>query len=198
MSSTLFVDASSQTMCSINAHFQSIEILPTKSPETIWDGNNVGQHEVSDTLSNTEDIAVSKEYEEEYSIKVKKEEIQRRLHPKTKEDFALLYSEMEIWRAEQNDFNSKKKRLLDETKILRKIHALRQNAVKNWRKKKMLKLLESSTQPKLWTLKNGDVIEVETPCTIRAEKLTILYEKLRNENNRKGEEDSYGFFVDIT
>ena len=120
-----------------------------------------------------------------------KVEVERRMNPRSFKDFEILYNELENWRQHEtrrikNDASlSEKERLtqlaqlLDkETTLLQTIDRLKITANKENRGKRIKKMLELMSEPKLWQMSDGDVAEVHTPFTTRAKELRELYNGL--------------------
>lgn len=118
-------------------------------------------------------------------------EVQRRMNPKSFRDFEILYNELENWRLhetrrikEDPNLDEKAKKvslaqLLDkETTLLQTIDRLKITANKDNRQKRIKKMLELMSEPKLWQMSDGDVTEVHTPFTVRAKELRELYNGL--------------------
>lgn len=137
---------------------------------------------------------------EEEEIKVLKEErkkqfeLNRRMNPKTNEDFGILYEELEIWRRNQIEtINEKSKNEMEkrenlkellrkEVKLLQTIDRLKISANKEKKIEKINKKLLKMSSPKIVKAKDGTKINVETPFTIRAKELMELYHGLNTKN----------------
>lgn len=137
---------------------------------------------------------------------LKLRELERRLQPKTRKDFEILYSELECWRREERikieekDSSAENKKLMacrlleKETWLLRKIDRLRVKAMDSWKCKRRDTILALMSQPKQWELSNGDLAKVHTPFTTRAMELKHLYETLID-YNLNGEKDEYTSYL---
>ena len=121
--------------------------------------------------------------ETEIAEKFRRHEIQRRLHPKTKEDFRLVMADIRKWAEINKQEISGTLRLVQQLEKLR-IHANQQ------RKKELIgNFLDQMTRPKLWTQKStGTVTEVETPEISRNKELVQLHKLLEMGNATKTEE----------
>jgi len=120
-----------------------------------------------------------------------KREIERRMHPRTFEDFSVLYSELEAWRLnETKRINNSgfdeatrhaalRELLHKETKLLQTIDKLKIQAHSHNRDAKIKKSLESMAKPKVWAQSDGETTTVHTPFTTRAKELMDLYNGLR-------------------
>jgi hypothetical protein len=120
-----------------------------------------------------------------------KREVERRMHPRTFEDFSILYRELESWRLNEakriqaSGFDEATQRaaqrelLQKETKLLQTIDKLKITAHATNRDAKIKKKLESMSQPKVWAQSDGETTTVHTPFTTRAKELMDLYSGLR-------------------
>ena len=124
-----------------------------------------------------------------------KREIERRMHPKTFEDFEILRNELDAWR----DIETKKIKdaklngelteeemqkalhqlLIKETKLLQTIDRLKNSASTTNREDRIEKMLQAMSAPKMWKRKDGRYTEVVTPLTTRAKELMDLYHGLK-------------------
>ena len=107
-----------------------------------------------------------------------KEEIQRRMHPQTGQDFDLLYNELEAWRLQETrrikegDADEAEKGaeleqlLLKEQKLLQTIDRLHIQASEENREKRIRSALESMSAPKRWQMSDGEIAQA---CRDRAE-----------------------------
>jgi hypothetical protein len=121
-----------------------------------------------------------------------KVEVERRMNPRSFKDFEILYNELENWRLHEtrrikdasNGLSEAEQmtelaQLLDkETTLLQTIDRLKLTANKENRGKRIKKMLELMSEPKLWQMSDGDVAEVHTPFTTRAKELRELYNGL--------------------
>jgi len=133
-----------------------------------------------------EEEAQKAEAEERHKL-----EIQRRMHPHTYEDFDILYSELEAWRAQETrrintESTSEEERLaalqqlvLKEQKLLQTIDRLRLQADEENRDKRIRSVLQLMSAPKRWQMSDGEIAQVHTPFTTRAKELMELYNGLR-------------------
>jgi hypothetical protein len=120
-----------------------------------------------------------------------KREVERRMHPRTFEDFNVLFKELEAWRVAEtkriatSDFDEATRReaqrelLQKETKLLQTIDKLKIQANGQNRDAKIKKTLESMAKPKVWAQNDGETTTVHTPFTTRAKELMDLYSGLR-------------------
>jgi len=118
-------------------------------------------------------------------------EVERRMHPKTFEDFNVLFKELEAWRLNEakrihdSGFDEVSRRaaqrelLHKETKLLQTIDKLKIQAHTQNRDAKIKKRLETMSQPKVWAQGDGETTTVHTPYTTRAKELMDLYSGLR-------------------
>jgi len=120
-----------------------------------------------------------------------KREIQRRMHPRTYEDFEILYNELEAWRLQEtrriqeSEMTEEECRaeqeglLLKQQKLLQTIDRLRLQASEENRDIRIRSSLQLMAAPKRWQMSDGDVAQVHTPFTTRAKELMELYNGLR-------------------
>jgi hypothetical protein len=113
-------------------------------------------------------------------------EVERRMHPRTVKDFAVLYDELEAWRLQETqrihdaDIPPHEKQfalqelLKKETKLLQTIDKLQLQASKENRTRAVEGTLAAMAGDKLW-----GTVNVETPYTIRAKELRDLYNGLQ-------------------
>ena len=124
-------------------------------------------------------------------------EMERRIRPKTSEDFELLYGELEQWRVRETakveaefppETDARRlamsRLLAKETELIRTIGRLRIAANNANRERRVERALEDMSQTKRWERKDGSLVEVDTPFTVRARELARLYDALRLETRR--------------
>jgi hypothetical protein len=120
-----------------------------------------------------------------------KREVERRMHPRTFEDFNVLHRELEAWRRneakriatsgadEETRRAAQRELLLKETKLLQTIDKLKIQAQTTNRDAKIKRKLETMSKPKVWAQNDGETTTVHTPFTTRAKELMDLYSGLR-------------------
>mmetsp|Transcript_15345 Transcript_15345/g.42064 ORF Transcript_15345/g.42064 Transcript_15345/m.42064 type:complete len:522 (+) Transcript_15345:152-1717(+) len=120
-----------------------------------------------------------------------KREVERRMHPRTFEDFSTLYKELEAWRLNEDKrikssgfdeatrHAAQRELLHQETKLLQTIDKLKIQAHSQNRDAKIKRKLEAMAQPKVWAQHDGETTTVHTPFTTRAKELMDLYNGLR-------------------
>jgi len=119
-------------------------------------------------------------------------EIQRRLNPKSQEDFSTLYKELNAYRLKETeriksrtDWSSEKKQLglkellHKETKLLQTIDRLKITAAHQNREERIKQLLGDMAAPKRFKRPDGRVTEVHTLFSTRAKELMDLYHGLK-------------------
>lgn len=118
------------------------------------------------------------------------EDVERRLHPRTAEDFAILYDEVEAWRVaetakikagipdEAGQKDALSLLLERETVLLGNIERLRTRANRLNSDDGVTKRLSKMAAPKVWRLGDGTRALVQTPYTSRAQELKALYDGL--------------------
>jgi hypothetical protein len=115
-----------------------------------------------------------------------KREFDRRMNPKTKEDFEVLYHALEMWRIDEltkiNETTSGPERkaalcglLEQEAQLIasigqHKILANQENKVASTRK-----LLDNMAAPRRWIAFDGRATEMDTPYSLRAHQLKEMY-----------------------
>lgn len=117
-------------------------------------------------------------------------EIERRMHPRTPEDFEVLYSELEAWRLQEtqkineSEMSTAERKvalaqlLNKEVKLLQTIDRLKLSAGTENKDDKVRKKLETLASSKKWGMSDGSLKEVDTPFTVRARELMELYNGL--------------------
>eukprot|EP00111_Clytia_hemisphaerica_P006283 TCONS_00018189-protein len=117
-------------------------------------------------------------------------EFERRMKPRTKADFDLLYSALEKWRQEEierintNHSGPERKAALvglleQETYLIQSIERHRINADRNNEEAHILRTLEKAGSAKFWRAYDGQVTQMSTQHTIRAKELKDLYGSLQ-------------------
>jgi len=116
-----------------------------------------------------------------------KKEIERRMQPRTQEDFKVLYQELEIWRNNEtqkiknNDSLNDEERnialnvlLKKEVRLLQTIDRLKNQAGVRNKQERVVSFLETISAPKRWVKNDGQAVIVDTPFTTRARELYDL------------------------
>ncbi|TPX55201.1 hypothetical protein PhCBS80983_g05521, partial [Powellomyces hirtus] len=126
----------------------------------------------------------------ELAEKKRRREVESRVHPKSAKDFEVLYNGLETWRQQEtikiNAANySEPARLaaladlLDqEAALIQKIDRLQIAANEENRERRIVRLLDSMSSSKKWTVGKLGTVQVDTPHTIRARELKDLYHAL--------------------
>lgn len=140
-----------------------------------------------------EDKRKREEWEREEEIRKRKDkedrfrkEFERRMNPKTKEDFDLLYSALEKWRKEELGkidatlTGAERKAALcqlmeQETQLIASIGRHKMDANIESKSKSIQSFLEKAAAPKKWKGPDGGQTEMDTPYTIRARELRDIY-----------------------
>jgi hypothetical protein len=147
--------------------------------------------QAADLLREREEAAAAMFAEEERAAQEAAEkharDIERRMHPRSAEDFGVLYDEVEAWRtaetsrihAEISDPAAQKDAfaalLAKEQALLGTIERLRAVANKENREKRISEFMSALAQPKAWSTSTGDVVVVDTPFVVRARELRDLF-----------------------
>lgn len=136
------------------------------------------------------------EWEKQEEIRKKKEkadrikkEFERRMNPKSKEDFDLLYHALETWRQEElerinNTLHGAERKaalcmLLDqETQLISAIGRHKLEADSENKDKRIQSFLDKAAAPKKWKGFDGKSTEMDTPFTIRAKELRDIYNSI--------------------
>ncbi|CAM9853515.1 unnamed protein product, partial [Chrysoparadoxa australica] len=120
----------------------------------------------------------------------KDREMKRRMHPKTVEDFEILYNEMHQWRQaeaqriNESEMNASDRKaahmtlLAKQTRLLQTIDRLKHKAVGASKSSRINRILSLMSKSKLWEMSGGEVAEISTPWTTRAQELHDLYRAL--------------------
>jgi hypothetical protein len=134
-----------------------------------------------------------KEEEEKLKEELKnKKEIERRMHPKTANDFILLRKELDVW-VNSETVRIKSSNLSDEDKnialqellhkeisLLQTIEKLKISANKENRTETIQEFLKKMSADKIWQLSDGHSIKVATVLTKTAEKLEEQFKNLNS------------------
>mmetsp|Transcript_42450 Transcript_42450/g.51468 ORF Transcript_42450/g.51468 Transcript_42450/m.51468 type:complete len:531 (+) Transcript_42450:224-1816(+) len=121
----------------------------------------------------------------------RRREIERRMRPRTSDDFEILYNELEAWRLQETqkineaglpepERHAALQQLLHkETKLLQTIDRLKISANSENRDTRIAHTLADMAAPKQWEVSDGTTVEVHTPFTTRSKELMQLYNGLR-------------------
>jgi hypothetical protein len=134
-----------------------------------------------------------KEEEEKLKEELKnKKEIERRMHPKSSNDFILLRKELDAW-VKNETVRIKSSNLSDEDKnialqellhkeisLLQTIEKLKISASKENRTENIQQFLKKMSADKIWQLSDGHSIKVATVLTKTAEKLEEQFKNLNS------------------
>ncbi|XP_071807363.1 IQ motif and ubiquitin-like domain-containing protein [Asterias amurensis] len=142
------------------------------------------------------DLAQRMEWERKEAIRKVKEkedrirrEFEKRMNPRTKEDFDLLYHALEKWRKEELDqinaaLSGPKRKaalchLLDqETQLIASIGRHKLEADTDNKQRAIQSFLDKAAAPKKWRAFDGKFTEMDTAYTIRARELRDIYKSL--------------------
>jgi hypothetical protein len=121
----------------------------------------------------------------------REEEMTRRLHPQSNDDFARLYNEVDAWRKEEVEkiktrtvansldrTQAMNEVLFNETQVLQSIRKLKVAAKVTTHETKTQRLLSLMAQPHRWQCSDGKTAYVQTPEVLRAKELMDLYSAL--------------------
>ncbi|XP_040267691.1 IQ and ubiquitin-like domain-containing protein [Bufo bufo] len=136
------------------------------------------------------------EWEEKEELRKRKEkeerlgkEYERRMNPKSKEDFELLYHALELWRNEEveriNQIYTGAERkaalcalLEQETHLISSIGRHKIDAGEENQQKTIQNLLNKCCEPKRWKAFDGKTTEMDTQFTLRARELRDIYSSI--------------------
>ncbi|XP_041072081.1 IQ and ubiquitin-like domain-containing protein isoform X2 [Carcharodon carcharias] len=134
------------------------------------------------------------ELEQELKVKMEKQnyikkQYERRMNPKTKEDFDLLFHALEVWKQEElSNINRtltgpERKAALytlleQEAQLIASISRHKVDAAKETGPKLIQNLLNKCADPIRWKAYDGRVTEMDTPFTIRARELRDIYNSI--------------------
>ncbi|XP_069485205.1 IQ motif and ubiquitin-like domain-containing protein [Ambystoma mexicanum] len=131
-----------------------------------------------------EEIRKMKEREERL-----KREHDRRMNPKTREDFEILYHTLEMWRLEEverinNTLTGAERKaalcalLEQETQLIASIERYKLDANVENHKEAIQSFLDKCSQPKKWKGFDGRTMNMHTQYTIRARELRDIYNSI--------------------
>uniref|UniRef100_A0A8C6YLB5 IQ motif and ubiquitin domain containing n=1 Tax=Nothoprocta perdicaria TaxID=30464 RepID=A0A8C6YLB5_NOTPE len=136
------------------------------------------------------------EWEAQDELRKKKEkeeklqsEYRRKLNPRTKEDYELLYRALEVWRQEETERINKsltgtqRKAALcglleQEAKLIASIGRYKLDTDEENRQKTILRFLGKCAEPKRWKAFDGKITEMDTQHTLRARELLEIYRSI--------------------
>ncbi|NXB10091.1 IQUB protein, partial [Cnemophilus loriae] len=157
-------------------------------------------------------LRLAQEAQEELWKKREKEEklrreYERKLNPKTKEDFELLYHDLELWMQEETErinrtlTGAERKTALcalldEETQLIACIGMHKLDANVENQQKAILQLLElyklflKCAQPRRWKAFDGKITEMDTQNTLRGKELLEIYRSISTKDIPKDERTS--------
>ncbi|NWW74083.1 IQUB protein, partial [Climacteris rufus] len=163
-----------------------------------WHAKNLVQN-----LMEQKNLRLAQEAQEELRKKREKEEklrreYERKLNPKTKEDFELLYHDLELWMQEETErinrtlTGAERKAALcalleEETQLIACIGMHKLNANKENQQQAILHLLEKCAQPRRWKAYDGKITEMDTKDTLRGKELLEIYRSISTKDIPKDE-----------
>ncbi|XP_063165629.1 IQ and ubiquitin-like domain-containing protein [Candoia aspera] len=143
-----------------------------------------------------EQLRLRMEWEREEELRKQREkelnmlrEYNRRMHPKTKDDFELLYHALELWRQEEvehinSTFTGAVRKaalcglLEKETQLIASIGRHKISVAEENQEKAILSFLEKCAEPKRWKAFDGRTTEMDTQFTLRARELLEIYRSI--------------------
>ncbi|NXS35395.1 IQUB protein, partial [Pomatostomus ruficeps] len=154
-------------------------------------------------------LRLAREAQEELQKKREKEEklrreYDRKLNPKTKQDFELVYHDLELWMQEEIERTNRtltgaeRKAALcalleEETELIACIGMHKLNANLENQQKAILHLLEfyklflKCAQPRRWKAFDGKITEMDTQSTLRGKELLEIYRSISTKDIPKDE-----------
>lgn len=194
----LYLDDSRDKVIVAKEYFTSQKLLALQRIKTIeiqrcWRGY-IARCRASNARVQVFEYTHKAEIEHENMLETLKEvqnkEMDRRVNPRTKADFALLYNELDAWKTAEierikstTDPGPERTKALsalleNHTKGLQNIDQLKLKASKEAKEENTKKMLEMMAQPQLWQLSTGTVAQVHTTSTYKAKELLTLYKSL--------------------
>ncbi|XP_048156369.1 IQ and ubiquitin-like domain-containing protein isoform X1 [Corvus hawaiiensis] len=166
-----------------------------------WHAINLAQN-----LMEQKRLRLAREAQEELQKKREKEEklireYEKKLNPKTKEDFELLYHDLELWMQEETArinrtlSGAERKAALcalleEETELIACIGMHKLNANVENQQKAILQLLGKCAQPRRWKAFDGKITEMDTQNTLRGKELLEIYRSISTKDIPKDERTS--------
>ncbi|NWQ66871.1 IQUB protein, partial [Neopipo cinnamomea] len=163
-----------------------------------WHAINVVQN-----LREQKKLWLEWEAQEESRKKKEKEEklrreYERKLNPRTKEDFELLYHDLELWMQEETEWinrtltGAERKAALcalleREAQLIACFERHKLNANEENQHKAVLQLLDKCAQPKRWKAYDGKITEMDTQDTLHARELLEIYRSISAKDIPKDE-----------
>ncbi|XP_015484663.1 IQ and ubiquitin-like domain-containing protein isoform X2 [Parus major] len=140
-----------------------------------------------------EDLQKKREKEEKL-----RREYEKKLNPKTKEDFELLYHDLELWVQEETGrinrtlSGAERKAALcalleEETQLIACIGMHKQDANVENQQKAIMQLLVKCAQPRRWKAFDGKITEMDTQSTLRGKELLEIYRSINTKDIPKDE-----------
>jgi len=194
----LYLDDKQDVVITSKPYFTSQRLLALKRVKTIeiqrcWRGYMARclAEKIKDKIRGFEGKAKAESEIFAATLKERKDhELNRREHPVSKIDFAILFNELDEWRRNEitkikmstspgkNRTKAMYEVLETETKGLQNIDKLKAIAAKESKAEMTQKMLELMSQPQLWQLSTGDVAHVHTSATTKAKDYLTLYKLL--------------------
>ncbi|XP_058661058.1 IQ and ubiquitin-like domain-containing protein [Ammospiza nelsoni] len=148
-------------------------------------------------------LRLAQEAQEELQKKWEKEEklireYEKKLNPKTREDFELLYHDLELWMQEETErinrtlTGGKRKAALfalleEETELIACIGMHKLSANLENQQKAILHFLGKCAQPRRWKAFDGKITEMDTPNSLRGKELLEIYRSINTKDIPKDE-----------
>lgn len=164
-----------------------------KSISTETEPCDLEKYMINDDTRTTPSFNDGELQEEEDDVFHQNHELQRRLNPKTVEDFDQLQAELIQWKHRQerkilmtarNPSHKKEltNKLLDqESKLIRKIDTLKSAACETWKMERLEKVMEKMAQAKEWSVESGVPVTVDTPEIVHAREMKGVFAELKKD-----------------
>jgi hypothetical protein len=195
----LLVDESKDKILEARPYFSADQLWQLKANKSLviqchtrgWFARRVASELRRQLLEQQEFIKDQAELRAKESEEARRKEMERRMHPRTAEDFEVLHRELEAWRLKEtaringsSELSAEAKHadlemlLGKETQLLQTIDRLKIAAAHENKTSRTEARLETMSKPKMWGLSDGEAITVHTPFTSRALELKELYKGL--------------------
>lgn len=195
----LLVDESKDTVLHPRPYFSADQLWHLKAEKTLviqchargWFARRVATELRRQLHAQQEFIRQQAQARAEEAEEMRKQEIERRMHPRTAADITVLHNELESWRLKEtkrihaDESLNKEDRQVElemllgkETQLLQTIDRLKISAATENKRDRTAAKIDVMAEAKLWALSDGDAITVHTPFTSRARELKELYKGL--------------------
>lgn len=159
-----------------------------------WRGSLARKRAIDIKLELQRQVLAGREAQRQAAIEANRQmqrDIERRMHPRSDDDFGVLYDEVEAWRLsetariESEQGRDEKGRraamsalIAKESVLVATIERLRLVANKENREERIRAMMAQMAAPQTWGISDGEVVSVMTPFATRAKELKDLYQGL--------------------